>query len=625
MNLGSRPRVGPSDDLTRILSLPRRPPVDLEGVRGAALVELMTERLGRGPRVCKCRELGRRCINQLKPIQAWALYEAPLAGGLLAPISVGSGKTALDILTPLVMPNCRQAVLLIPPGLVDQLRAEYLAWREHFRVPSIVYPDGRGGQIVPGAPVVHVLPFSKFSRAESTAALENLRPDLIIIDEAHRARHAGTATTGRILRYFARHPETRLCAWSGTLTSKSIKDYSHLSAFALREGSPLPLDPQVVNEWAMAIDPSDWPAPMGALSKLAEPGEHVYQAFHRRLVSTRGVVATKAGAISASIVLSERPAPAMPEALKKMLADVRKTQARPDGEELVDATAVARCARELGSGMFYRWRFPRGEPVELIERWFSARKAWHKELREKLQDRREHLDSPLLCAKAAIRHSQCQQCKGTGRFGRGFTCLPCEGTGRGGLPYKGDLPTWHASTWPEWRDIRDAVYHETESVWVSTFLAEDAAKWALKHRGIVWYEHAAFGAKVAELAGLPLHGGGPDAEEKIRAEKGDRSIVASIAAHGTGRDGLQYLFSEQLVANPPSSGGTWEQLLGRLARIGQTADEIQTYVFRHTSEFADAIDRAVELSKYIQGTTGSLQRLLAADLTFSIDRKETVM
>ena len=598
----SRPAVGPSPDLDRILALPTRPP-EIEGTaRAEALIELVTGRLRRERTTpCECQsKYNRPCISRLKFAQAWALYEAPLAGGILAPVAVGAGKTLCDILIATVM-DCKLAVLLVPPRLVQQLVTEYKLCSEHFRVPSLIV--GNTGHIVTGAPVVHVLPYSKFCREGSTNILEQLKPDLIIGDEVHRLRHAATATTNRVLRYFSNHPDTRFAGWSGTITNKSIKDYAHLCVMALREQSPLPLEPNVVEEWALALDPTDWPAPMGALRKLCKPGEHVYQGFHRRLVSTRGIVATKSSSCDASLIIDERKAPPIPEPLVKMLRVLRDKDmpggwCRPDGEELIDALAVAACARQLACGFFYRWRFPKGESEELIKQWFSARKAWHRELREKLQHRVEHLDSPLLCERAAHRALMGD--------------------------YDGDLPVWHAHNYQDWVAVKQAVYHETETVWVDEFLAKDAAEWARTHKGIVWYMHRAFGEKVAEISGLPRYGGGIEAETEIVKEKGDRSIIASIPAHGTGRDGLQYLFHEQLVADPPSSGAAWEQLCGRIHRIGQAEDEVTTEIYRHTPEFRDAIDESLIHAKYVSDTLGANQKLLAATCTFNPGKEQTV-
>jgi hypothetical protein len=320
------------------------------------------------------------------------------------------------------------------------------------------------------------------------------------------------------------------------------------------------------------------------------------------LTETLGVVATKASAIGAAINLHERKAPPMPANLARMLDDLRSGWVRPDGEELLDILAVAKSARELACGFYYRWTYPKSKQpgeartmpredfIRLVEAWFAARKAWRKELREKLKDRREHLDSELLCTQAAIRFYADEQ--------------------------KADLPTWEAEAWPAWREIKDRIYHETEAVWVDDYLARDTAAWALKHHGIVWYEHDAFGQRVADLSGLPKHGGGPGAGEAIAAETGKTSIIASIKSHGTGRDGLQRIFAEQLVPNPPASGDAWDQLLGRLHRIGFTGDEIDTYVYRHTPEMADALDKAIESARYIQGTMGTEQKLLVANVCF---------
>lgn len=604
--VGPREAVRDSEDLQRILRLPRRPPSDLTKgtARAEALVELMTGRLRRADRPpgapCGCAALGRvkkdgtpNCVNRLLPAQAWALFEAPLAGGLFASVGVGSGKTLLDVLVAMVMPDCRVAALLVPPGLVGQLGREYLAIREHFNVPSLILP-GAKGWVVPGGkvPAVHVVPYSRFSHTSSTDLLERLKPDLIIADEVHKLKNKTAARTGRFLRRFADAPDTRLCCWSGTVTSRSIKDFAHLIAFALGEGSPLPLLPETVDEWAGALDPSDWPAPAGAIRLLGRPNEEPIEAVRRRIAETRGVITTVAneGGV-ASIVLRERKAPPMPNDIADAIVQLHKTWCRPDGEELLLALDVARCARELACGFFYRWRFPGKPTPEAVEAWFAARKAWGKEMREKLKRPEPHLDSPKLLANAAERAL---------------------------AGYTGDLPVWHSDTWERWRDLRHTVKHVTEAVWISDYLVEDTVAWAKDAGGIVWYEQDAFGERVAKLGGFPKYGGGDDAAAEIAKENGSRPIVVSRRAHGEGRDGLQHGYSRQLVANPPADGLEWEQLLGRLDRRGQAEDEVVTEVYRHTVELRDAIDKALRFAKYIEGITSASQKLLRADVEWEL-------
>jgi hypothetical protein len=511
------------------------------------------------------------------------LYEIGLCGGTLSPLGVGCGKTGLDFLAPMVLPS-RRAVLFVPPTLVGQLIGDYLAWREHFRVPSLVVGD-RNWPSTDGGPVLHVVPYSKFSRAGSTDLLEELRPDLIIADEAHRLRHRETSTTSRVLRYFADHPETLFCAWSGTITSRSIADFAHLAAHALGEGSPLPLDPRVVAVWAAAVDPSDWPTPAGALQVFGLP---VRDGLARRIVETRGVVAVSSSdSCGASIVLRERVPPPLPTAVDECLRVLRKTWVRPDGEELIEALPVARCAHELSCGFYYRWKFSRGETDAQIAEWLAARKDYRREARGVLATRRPHLDSPHLVELAAQRYEE---------------------------NYVGDLPAVRLDAWPRWRAVRDSVRPATEAVWVDAWLARDAAAWAAENRGIVWYEHRAFGERVATLSGFLLYCGGVEADAAARAEKGARSLVVSIKARRDGTDWLQRHFSEQLISSPPADGGQWEQLLGRMHRRGQRADEVSADVYRHTPEVRDAIDTAVRRAKYIEGITTGAQKLLGADV-----------
>lgn len=571
-----------SPDLQRVLALPRRARPDLEPV-----IERLTKRLGKGEIECKCKErFNRRCCRRLLATQAWTLDEGEKQKGILGPIAVGDGKTLVDLLMPMVMPDCKVAVLFIPPNLKEQLlEIDWDFYGAHWNLPNLA-----GGRwFYPDRPVLHVVTFSKLSNADSTELLERVRPDLVVVDEAHNLARPSAARTKRFLRYFADHPQTRLCAWSGTLTKRSITDYSHFSALALREGSPTPLHWPTVEEWAGAIDPDvKIPSPIGALAQFCKPGEEFIQGWRRRLNETPGVISSpETGNCSASLVFYERVIHTPPK-VRELMIDLERTWTRPDGEELVDATQKARCARELACGFFYRWRWPRGESQEVIDRWLEARKNWHRELRNRLRYSEPHLDSPLLCTKAAIRYHE---------------------------RYSGPLPTWPSEFWPAWKEVRETARPETEAVWVDEFLVRDSADWLRDHRGILWFEHDAFGTRVADLARAPLFGGGGDASRLILGETGVRSIVCSIRAHGTGKN-LQ-CFRSQLVANPPADGAQWEQLLGRTHRQGQGADEVEVHVYRHTKDMRDALDRARSLAAYIQGSFGGSQKLLRATFAFS--------
>lgn len=583
----SLPPVARDAEFQRIANLPRRP-VPLEGsLHAQALVELARERFGREATFCACRSRGRECITSLRTVQAWGLYELGIREGLLGAIGVGHGKTVLDILAPLAIPNCKIAVLLCPPGLIHQLIAEYELLREHWRVPSLIsHGNATYNAMLKGVPVLHVFPYSRLSRADATVWFDTVKPDFVIADEVHYLRNPDTATTSRVMRHFRKYPNTRFAGWSGSVTDSRLEDFAHLSGLALREHSPVPLKRETLSLWSLALSAGDDPSPPGCLIEFCEPGENVREGYHKRLSESQGFVTTSEASVDIPFRLLERKAPPLPPTIANMLEDLRATWTRPDGEELTDPLSLARCARELACGLYYRWKFPRREPVALIQEWLRIRKLWNAELREYLQARKEFRDSPLLCKLAAMRaHGDLQQAK--------------------------NLPTWKAEHWPAWRDIEDKVKPETEAVRVDDYLVRDAINWATDNRGIVWYDINDFGEWVSELSGLPKHGGGPDAGPRIMSERGDRSIVVSLKAHGTGRDGLQRLYNTQLIAQPPSKATTWEQCLGRLYRIGQKSDLVTANFYRHTPELAKHVDNAIANALYVSKILGTKQKILS--------------
>lgn len=636
--LGPKPAVTNSPDLQRIIELPRRAPLEIGSPESLALCTRVSSKLRKPPGPCRCREdFNRDCILSLREIQAQALWEIYKVGGMLGAIAVGAGKTIINLLAPMVLRDCKTALLLVPSTLTEQLVRDYRLLAQHWRVPSLVMQTRNGwSDILPNTPTLHVLPYSLLQRPDFTAWIAGLKPDVIIADEADKLRGFGdrqTATSSRVWRAFADAPGTRFIPSSGSLTEAKLDDYAHLAMIALGDGSPLPHDREVVKEWGGAIDADvGCPAHPGALLELGEPGEEVRAAFHRRLVDTAGVIRTESSGVDGvGLEILDREVRA-PQVIESALADLRATWVRPDGEELVDAMQVKRCAREIASGFHYYWFFERGEPRELVDDWLEARKEWHCELRDKLKDRVEHLDSPLLCARAARR------AWGDEPITNGANEVELEAEefdhdeeevrfwdhDRQGLVERitkrkrkrvqgnAHLPTWKADAWPRWRDIRDKVQPTTRTQRIDDYLVCDAAAWAESHRGIVWYEHSAFGEWLAELSGLTMHGGGPGAGERLAAEDGARSIICSIKSHGRGRDGLQRLFWEQLVANPMTGASAWEQLLGRLHRIGQAHPMVTAWVYRHTLEMREAVDKAKARGEYITGTLGAAQKLTGA-------------
>jgi hypothetical protein len=616
--------VSKSEDLVRILQIPRRQPLDLTSMQAHAMVEHVMAKYAKLNNACTCATIdpqvaigNRTCIKKLLPIQAWALYEIGIVKGLVGAIPVGAGKTLLSVMSLMALgePN---ALLLVPPNLIDQLIIDYQLIDQHFNVPGIIIHmagNKEWRRLISGRPILHVLPYSLLQGKNNSDWIDRLSPKAIIADEVDGLADLSSARTKRIVRYFtgnermtqeqrAARSRTRFCCWTGSLTDKSITEFAHLSAFALKENSPLPLDQNTVMEWARCVDAVPNPSPAGALQLLCNPGENPRQAFGRRIRETMGFIVTgtsevrKPGSIElVGHQILERQAPPIPDIIQEALDKVRNFQ-RPDtlagakyDEELVEAMDQARCAQQIATGMFYRWIFPRMEPEKVIDEWFAARKEWNKEQRYKLFQSDEFLDSPGLLEDAAKRAWGTDQVTMVDKHGN---------------PY----PEWKAASWPRWRAVKDLVQPKSQAVRLHDFLVRDAVDWALSNNGIVWYSMIEFAQWMKELSGLPVHDGGRFADQRLRHEKGDRSIIASIKSNHRGRNGLQYLFSKQLVTQIFASARVGEQLFGRIHRQGQRFD-VTTEIYLHTPEIEKSFRQALMRAKYNEETLQQKQKLTA--------------
>lgn len=101
----------------------------------------------------------------------------------------------------------------------------------------------------------------------------------------------------------------------------------------------------------------------------------------------------------------------------------------------------------------------------------------------------------------------------------------------------------------------------------------------------------------------------------IIRENGKRSIVASLRAHGTGKN--LTAFSRMLFVNPPADGAAWEQAIGRCHRQGQLADEVEVELYQHTDELLEAFRKARDFARSIEQTEGTPQKLCLASYVWA--------
>lgn len=544
--------VQDSTDLRRILAIPRR---EYDPATAGRLATALTDAL-RTP----------EGTWTLRPVQAIALAEMARLGGLLAPIRVGGGKTLISLLAPRMFADVSRPLILLPAHLREKTRAEGAELRKQWVLP----------------PFVRIESYQTLSRKNAARFLSEYAPDLIVCDEVHYLKNTSAACTRRVSRYLQSvDGRCRFVGMSGTMTKRSIRDFAHLAAWALRDGSPVPHAFETIDEWGRALDVAvaDRRLLPGALARLKDhPLDDVRVAFRRRLVQTPGVVATQEGPLPIDLQIRSHLVDA-PPGMRAAWRKLRNDWATPDDWDCADAIEVARHARELAVGCYYRWN-PR-PPDE----WIEARSMWAKTARDLIKNNKRNLDTELQIREAVL---------------------------EGLYPAATD-------TLAAWLDIQPTFEPHTEHVWLSDHIVKWIQRWASEAPGIVWVTHTALGRRLDE-AGIPyyanqgVHAGSGRA---IESAAPTRTICASIAANGTGRN-LQ-AWSRNLVVGVPPNGAIWEQLLGRTHRDGQQSDRVTVDVLMGCAEDVHAFWRAVEDADYAEAVTGQAQKLIHADTEDVID------
>jgi hypothetical protein len=571
-----REAVRHTPELDRILSLPRRTWEQGADELARALSELLrTDRNcaecgGRFEHASGCKS--RSIPLSLRPVQAVGLYEVVAQQGFLGPISVGKGKTLLSLLMAYVLESVRP-LLVLPANLIEKTRREWRTLAIYWKIPNWI----------------RIQSYQLLGRVQAKEELERFQPDLIVFDEAHKVKNRKAAVTIRFKRYIeARRaaeadapnlPRLRVAAMSGTITSKSIKEFAHVMQWCLPHHACVPWSWVECETWARALDELVTPTTRidpGALLAFCDERENdapdgttaARRGFQRRLTETPGVVATTDAPLGASLQINELPevpSPAIDEAFRTL----RTKWELPDGWELIDGAAVWRHARELVLGFFYVWD-PR-PPRE----WLEARATWASFAREVIK--------------------------------------------RGKYDSEHDVALHFSSSdeYRAWKEIRDTFVPNQKAVWICDSMIRTCAAWLDEHeRGICWTEHVAFAEELSRYSGRPYFGRmGRDARGRY-IEDVEGPVIASWDANREGRN-LQFKWSDNLFTACSSDGAENEQGLGRTHRDGQPEDTVTADIYFGCAEHAGGFWRAVDRARFFQDTTGQAQKLCYADITIS--------
>lgn len=553
--------VGETKDLVRIRDAPRR--VWQTDPELPKLIEFLTKRLKHNEDVCNPPCEGCRA-KSLLPAQAVALGELALGhAGAFGPLRPGAGKTLVSFLIPTIIQATNP--LLIVPSHMEKgaTRKMFRQYAKHWRLKDLT-----------------IVSYEYLSHPKHVGYLDKLKPDLIICDEAHKLKGTSSKCTKRISRYLRANETVRFVALSGSVASRSIREYAHYLRWSLKSQSPVPRDPMEVQAWSYAMDekvPPEARFEPGALLSLSKGHEaeqdlvkQARLAYRDRLTSTKGVISTLEDVPSVNLRLFTTK---VQLGVKTMdaIEDLRAKWQTPDGHDFMLAVDLWRHARTLGCGLFYKW-----EPYA-PETWMQARRAWHKFVGERLA-RSRTMDSVVHLIEAI-------------KEGR----LDDQGLY---FAWKKQEPLFKPNPVP---------------VWIGTEVLDYCADWLGKNQGLVWTEHRSFGNKLAEITGLPFFAsGGLDAQGRLADDYRDGPAIASIKGCGEGHN-LQYGWSKNLVPSFPSKGSIAEQFMARTHRDGQPADEVSFEVLLTCRESYTSLLQAIRDAECTEQREGQPQKLVYAE------------
>jgi len=512
---------------------------------------------------------------KLRPKQALALHDIGVYGGLVGSLRVGAGKTLITMLAPTVLdPPARVPLLILPASLIKKTEDERKELAKHWKV----------------ARNLRILSYEFLGRIGAANLFSQYTPDLIILDEAHRAKNKKAGVTKRLLRYMRELPDTRVIVLSGTVVKKSLKDAAHLIRWALKDNSPIPLHDGELEEWADALDDGVNALRRvnpGPLVELAASGPRTgdeltdaRRAFRQRLSETPGFVETTGDQVDCSLNITAKRYPEHP-VTNGHFDTLRSKWETPDGWQESEAVAIWRHARELALGLHYVWD-PR-PPQE----WLDARRAWAKFVRDTLS-RSRTLDTELQVVNAV----------------------------KSGALRSPELHDWLRIK-PTFTPVPRAQWHDDSAL-------ETCQAWMEENPGIVWVEHTFFAEELSRRTGIPYFAQGaltktgeslPQLAQAIREKREKvRPIICSVAACGTGQN-LQP-WNQNLITTGITQAADAEQLLGRTHRDGQEADEVSAEFLLGCREHWDAWQRVMSQARATEDTYGADQKVLIATVDF---------
>jgi hypothetical protein len=528
----------------------------------------------------------------LRQAQAAFLYECGVLGGGLAAIRTGGGKTLSSGLLAYVL-NAERPLLFVPAKLKKKTRIELADLQKHWKI------DMRK---------LWIESYEKLGLPQHEQMLVSRNPDLIICDEAQALKHVDTSARARRMARFMRYfPQCKFAAMSATLGD--VEEFAHLLLWALRDGAPVPKEPEEIQAWAKiltskpkAFDFGDPPDPAELVPHLGpEAIDYPQAAFRQRLVSTPGVIVSVDKYEGAGLIVKPKYVDPSPE-VEAAFTDLRQLEVMPDGFPL-DGSPFEQwhAARQLALGYYYMHDPRPPEPWRDIRRQYGKFVRTILEYSEKYDTEKMVRDALEAGAMISPNYEPSPHLR------------PDIATKN-----EANVDVSGLTIFEAWQKIEPTYRPKRYPVWLSEHVVDVAEAWGkASHGGIIWVDSVAFATKLSERTGWGyFRNFGYDQRKRFIESDRVRSsevVIASLEANKEGRN-LQHKWYRNLFADPPNKGDDHEQAISRTHRDGQPKTNVYVDYLITCYEYYKSIHAAVEKNADHHATIGQHYRLLYADV-----------
>lgn len=536
-----------------------------------------------------------------RPWQIVFAHELHWNGGVFAAFPVGIGKTWCSYVAPHCTPvPARRPVLFVPAMAIEKTRIEFRELAKDWIQPQ---------------PMPMILSHSALTQRHNVRLLDEIKPDLVILDEASKFRKLDEGSRAiRIDRYMTANPSTMCVAMDGTIGRKSYKDYAHIMRWCLKDRSPLPLFDSVLWQWCQALDDDDlvgmgrWrpgvlshfagamtaeeTAELHANPWLSDGGMGRARAgILRHMIETPGVLIVDESSCDLPIKIDFVRCPADPT-IDAAFQHFRATSETPDGFLITDNLTKYNHCDTLGQGYYDRWD-PRPKDTEIGRTWLAARRTWGSFVKDQIQDTRRSrfpLDTEAAVADAHPNHI--------------------------------DLI--------EWRQVEPTFIPNPVTEWYSGSVVYRLAQWirdeeAQGHKVLLWVRSRPMAQALMSVIDVPYYGSkGLRHDVNMRPQKDSietarrnpdgspcTSAILSFDANHIVRN-LQRYWRVGIVGWEGATDRV-EQWLGRVHRQNQTRS-VHATIFLTSGETIDAFQKTLREARGVVQRNGHTQKITQAEI-----------